>query len=107
MMLLLIIRVMFKSGLCKRFQRGGLVGNDPIDWPASSTDLTPTDFFLWWHLKETVYKSKTKSLSYLRQSIMSAFRTFDSDLCKKFCDSVPERLQQCNDANGHQFEHFK
>jgi hypothetical protein len=72
-----------------------------MDWSARSPDLTPMDFFLWNHLKEIVYKSKAKSLSYLRQSIMSAFRTLDSDLCKKVCELVPRRLERCIDANGH------
>ena len=65
----------------------------PIDWPARSPDLTPTDFFLWGHLKEIVYKDKIKDLSDLKQTIVSAFGTLDSDLCEKVCQSVPERLR--------------
>jgi hypothetical protein len=68
--------------------------------------LTPTDFFLWGYLKDIVYKSKPRTLSDLKQSIISAFSSLDSDLCKKVCESVPERLQRCIDADGYQFEHL-
>jgi hypothetical protein len=79
----------------------------PIEWPVRSPDLTPMDFFLWGYLKNIVYKNKPKSLQDLRQSIILAFQTIDSDLCKKVCESVPERLKRCIDAGGHQFEHLK
>ncbi|CAF4656865.1 unnamed protein product [Rotaria sp. Silwood2] len=77
-----------------------------LDWPARSPDLTPADYFLWGYLKDIVYQNKRRTLSSLKQSIISAFSTIDSDLCKKVCDSVPERLQKCIDVNGHQFEHL-
>ena len=32
-----------------------------IDWPARSPDLSPSDFFLWGHLKEVVYRSNQLS----------------------------------------------
>jgi hypothetical protein len=66
----------------------------------------PTDYFLWGYIKDIVYKSKPRTISNLKQSIISAFSPLDSDLCKKVCESVPERLQRCIDANGHQFEHL-
>jgi hypothetical protein len=78
-----------------------------IDWPARSPDLSPADFFLWGHLKEVVYRSNPRNLSNLKQSIISAFSTVDDDLCKRVCESVPERLQKCIDANGCQFEYLK
>jgi len=78
-----------------------------IEWLARSPHLSPIDFFLWGYLKNIVYKNKPKSLQDLRQSIILAFQTIDSDLCKKICESVPERLKRCIDAGGHQFEHLK
>jgi hypothetical protein len=61
---------------------------------------------LWGYLKDIVYKNKHRSLSSLKQSIISTFATIGSDLSQKVCESVPERLQRCIDANGHQFEHL-
>lgn len=77
-----------------------------IDWPARSPDLTPAGYFLWGYLKDIVYKSKPRNLSSLKQSIISAFSTINSDLCQKVCESVPDRLQRCIDADGYQFEHL-
>lgn len=77
-----------------------------IDWPARSPDLSPADFFLWGYLKDIVYKTKPRNLHELKQSIVSGFSQIDPRQCKKVCESVPERLQRCIDANGHQFEHL-
>ena len=77
-----------------------------IDWSARSPGLTLTDFFLWSYLKEIVYKSRPRNLSDPKQSIITAFSVLDSDLCEKVCETVPETLQKCIDAHGHQFEHL-
>ncbi len=77
-----------------------------MQWPARSPDLTPTDFFMWGYIKDMVYKDKPGSLAALKGSIVAAFHTLDASLCKKVCQSVPERLQLCIDAEGHQFEHL-
>lgn len=77
-----------------------------LDWPARSPDLTPADYFLWAYLKDIVYQKKHRTLSSLKQSITSAFSAIGSDLCEKVCESVPERLQKCIDADGRQFEHL-
>ncbi|CAI9536326.1 unnamed protein product [Staurois parvus] len=37
----------------------------PHEWPATSPDLTPCDFFLWGLLKEQVYSTKPKTLEEL------------------------------------------
>jgi hypothetical protein len=53
-----------------------------------------------------VYKDKPGSLAALKRSIVAAFHALDAGLCKKVCQSVPERFQLCTDAKGHQFEHL-
>ncbi|CAF1346412.1 unnamed protein product [Adineta ricciae] len=58
------------------------------------------------YLKDIAYQKKHRTLSSLKQSITSAFSAIDSDLCKKVCESVSERLQKCIDADGRQFEHL-
>jgi hypothetical protein len=75
-----------------------------IDWPARSPDLSPADYFLWGHLKDIVYQTKHRTLNSLKQSIISAFSTIDSDLCEKVCETVPERLQKYIDRDGRRFE---
>ncbi len=78
----------------------------PERWLARSADLAPADYFLWSYLKDIVYKNKPRILISLKQSIISAVATVNSNLCQKVCESVLERLQRCIGANGHQFEHL-
>jgi hypothetical protein len=96
-----------REWLDKNFPGRWIGRRGPIEWPARSPDLTPADFFLWGYLKDIVYKSKPRTLSDLKHSIISAFSSLDSALCEKVCESVPERLQRCIDVDGHQFEHLK
>ena len=105
-----ITPLMFEIGLIKTFQKGGLVvearSTGPIDWPARSPDLTPTDYFMWGCIKDIVYNNKPTNLADLKQSIVTAFHTIDTGLCKKVCESVPERLQLCKDLDGKHIEQF-
>jgi hypothetical protein len=91
----------------QKFPKRWIGRRGPIDWPARSPDLTPTDYFMWGYIKGMVYHDKPRSLGHLKQSIITAFHTLDAGLCKNVCESIPERLQRCIDADGHQFEHLK
>ncbi len=101
-----ITPLMFEIGLIKTFPKKWLGHRGPVDWPARSPDLTPTDYFMWGYIKDIVYNNKPRNLADLKQSSVTAFHTIDTGLCKKVCESVPERLQRCIDADGHQFEHL-
>jgi hypothetical protein len=96
-----------RDWLNQNFPKRWIGRGGPIDWPSRSPDLTLTDYFMWGYIKDMADKSKPRSLADLKQSIVTAFHTLDTDLCKKVCESVPERLQRCIDADGHQFEHLK
>ncbi len=76
-------------------------GSFPGRWLARSTD-----YFLWSYFKDAVYKNKPQILISLKQSIISAVATVDSNLCQKVCESVLQRLQRCIGANGDQFEYL-
>ena len=43
-----------------------------VQWPPRSPDLSPLDFFLWGHLKATVYAHSLRSLRQLRIRIRAA-----------------------------------
>jgi hypothetical protein len=43
----------------------------PVDWPPRSPDLTPLDFYLWCHLKATVYQVKTH-MDHVKERIRDA-----------------------------------
>ena len=41
-----------------------------VEWPSSSPDLTPGDFFLWGYLKSKLYTSPPKDIDDLRARIL-------------------------------------
>lgn len=78
-----------------------------IEWPPRSPDLSPPDFFLWGVMKDLVYSGNPQSLEDLRRSIEENFQLIDQELCQKVCRSVTQRLNQCIEYEGEQFEHHK
>jgi hypothetical protein len=50
--------------------RGG-----PINWPATSPDLTPLDYFLWRYLKNYIYHEPVNNLEELNDRIYEALAT--------------------------------
>ena len=50
--------------------------SDPLAWPPRSPDLNPVDFFLWGHLKLTIYKNVPyPNLQDHRTAIQECFAT--------------------------------
>ena len=95
--------------LDEKFSSAWIGRRGPIDWPARSPDLTPMDFFFWGVLKDKVYSRKPRSAEELKNYIRDAFQEINaqSDLCKKICQSVGDRLQNCVNQEGKQFEHLR
>ena len=78
----------------------------PIEWPARSPDLTPTDFFLWGFIKDRVYATKHENLEELKEAITTEIRSLPIALCQRACRSVSKRLQLSKDLEGRHFEHL-
>ncbi|CAF0839836.1 unnamed protein product [Rotaria sp. Silwood1] len=78
----------------------------PIEWPARSPDLTPTDYFLWGVIKDRVYATKPKDLQELEDAIITEMESLPEELCRRACQSVPERLQLCKDLEGKHIEQY-
>jgi hypothetical protein len=78
----------------------------PIEWPARSPDLTPTDFFLWGVIKDRVYVTEHGNLEELKEAITAEIRSLPVELCQRACQSVSKRLQLCKDLEGKHFEHL-
>jgi len=57
-----VILVLFRVFLCSLKGR----------WPPRSPDLTPLDYYIWGHMKTSVYETKVDSRSALRDRIFSA-----------------------------------
>ena len=64
------------------------------------------DFFLWGVVKENIYERKPAVLQF-RDFITEAFAEIseNEELCKKVCNSVEERIQECINAEDGLLEH--
>lgn len=81
--------------------RGG-----PVSWPARSPDLTPLDFFLWGHLKHTVYTQAPENPDQLRQLITDACRAITPRMLQSARRSIGHRARMCINQHGHHIEHL-
>ena len=80
-------------------ERGG-----PVDWPPRSPDLTPSDFFLWGHIKSKVYDAPIYTIEELKTRIRQECRNVRSETLKKVGDNQKLRLNQLSQVNGAHIE---
>ncbi|KAG7301194.1 hypothetical protein JYU34_014053 [Plutella xylostella] len=97
--------VQVRNYLAARFPqwigRGGV-----IPWPPRSPDLTPLDFFLWGHVKTTVYAVECGTEEQMRQRIVDAFAGIDPPMIRRVVDSVRRRTRLCIQQQGRHIEPF-
>lgn len=80
-----------------------------IEWPARSLDLTPMDFYFWGVVKDKVFARKPTTLQELRDFIGVAFDDIEHlpMTRKQIREHIPERLKDCINNGGKQFEYLK
>jgi hypothetical protein len=72
-------------------------------WPSRSPDLSPPDFFLWGHLKDTVYSYHPHTLQDLQANIQRIVdRTSTGTLQNVFANMI-RRVHLCEERNGGHF----
>jgi len=71
-----------------------------------SPDLTPLDFFLWGHLKETVYSSPAVSPEDVMAKITVAVEEIDGAMLRRVRENTILRAETCIEAGGAHFEHL-
>lgn len=81
--------------------RGG-----PVNWPPRSPDLTSLDFFLWPHLKRTVYNNRPRTLTQLKENITNAISAIPEEMLLNVEAAAWRRLLLCKQNNGQHFEHL-
>lgn len=87
--------------------RGHWIGRrGSIEWPARSPDLSSLDFFLWGHLKSTVYKTQPASLQVLQERITVECQRITADMLQNVREEIENRFYYCMDVNGGHFEQF-
>jgi len=80
----------------------------PICWPPRSPDLSPLDFFLWGHLKNSVYAhhNPAASVEELMQRVENACRSVSPEsIALSTSEGWLRRANLCIFKEGRQFEH--
>lgn len=77
-----------------------------IEWPPRSPDLSPLDFFVWGHLKNSVYKTKPQTINELRDRVVAEIQKVPRESLQRAVSSFYNRLGHCQTVFGQQFEHL-
>ncbi|KAG1145923.1 hypothetical protein G6F37_007120 [Rhizopus arrhizus] len=72
-----------------------------LPWPSQSPDLNPIEH-MWRHLKLklALYEQRARGVHELWERIKIEWETFDKDVCCKYIDSMPARVQAVIKAKG-------
>jgi hypothetical protein len=75
-------------------------------WPPRSPDLASPDFFLWSHLKDTVYRSYPRDLKQLKMNITRVIEEVKERTLRKVARNMVKRVDKCIEMNGNHFQHI-
>ena len=73
------------------------------EWPPSSPDLNPCDYYLWGRMEAIVNNHAHKSLQALKRAILRSWNDLDHEEVARACNNFPERLKMCIKARGKRF----
>ena len=76
------------------------------EWPASSPDLNPLDYFIWGYLQQAVDKEKPKDEVSLELAIRRAAAGMPLEMIRRGVDGFYKRVALCVEAEGRQFKHM-
>jgi hypothetical protein len=75
-------------------------------WPPRSPDLTTCNYFVWWHLKSTVYKSNLHMIQELKDNSSHAVAAIRSTILHLVYPNMIRHAWLCIDAGGNRFHHL-
>ena len=77
-------------------------------WAPYSPDLNPLDYFVWGHLKDTVYRGAPLTIEELKLSIYQNIAKVndDKELCQRVLEIFKKRVTTCSERNGRHLEHI-
>lgn len=82
------------------FQDCIITRNGTQNWPPTSCDLTPLDFFL--SIKSKVRVNKPQTIEELKKEIRTKIVDVDQDLCERVLRNFVEQVDVCRRARrGH------
>ncbi|GFS68656.1 uncharacterized protein TNCV_1958831 [Trichonephila clavipes] len=87
-----LLKDMFGDRLISRF--------GPVNWPPSSCDLTPLDYFLWGYVQSLVYADKPQTLDHLEDNIRSVIADIRPQMLEKVIENWTSRLDYTRASRG-------
>ncbi|GFV41674.1 DUF4817 domain-containing protein [Trichonephila clavipes] len=72
----------------------------PVDWPPTSCDLTPLDYFLWGYVKSLVYADKPQTLGHLEDNIRRIIVDIRPQMLGKVIGNWTSRLDYIRASRG-------
>jgi hypothetical protein len=75
-------------------------------WPPRSPDLSPPDFFLWGHLKDTVYSHHPHTLQGFQANIQRTVDRISTGTLQNVVANMIRRVRLCEEHNGGHFQHL-
>jgi hypothetical protein len=98
----------FSNNVCKalnaRFPDQWNKRNRPIAWPPRSPDLMPLNFFLWGHVKNTVYRENIGDKAQFKESITRATISVTPKIPDRVWTEIECRYDVCHAVNGSHIE---
>lgn len=70
------------------------------EWPPSSPDLNPLDYFVWGHMLEKLKDKKIHGLNHFKQVISQVWDEMSMDFVRAACDGFERRLRLVKQARG-------
>lgn len=90
-----LLRKMFPNRLISK--------SGDVNWPTSSSDLNPSEFFLWDYLRAKVYSNQLESIEELKAKICHEIAGISEETLQKVMENAEERIHLCAAAKGANF----
>ena len=74
------------------------------EWPASSPDLNPLDFFAWGWMLGQLNNYKIHSLDQFKNVLMKIWDEMPENMVRAACDNFFKQCKACIKAKGERFE---
>ncbi|GFY06199.1 uncharacterized protein TNCV_3108781 [Trichonephila clavipes] len=72
----------------------------PVNWPPTSCDLTPLDYFLWGYVKSLVYADKPQTLDHLEDNFRRVIADIRPQMLEKVIENWTSRLDYIRASRG-------
>ena len=75
-------------------------------WPQRSPDLSPSNFFLWGAMKNSVYSNNPNIIDELKMVITEYIRNVGRAILNTVFENTVRRVNKCLETGGGHFEQY-